>query len=124
MKAYKAIPDQSLRLFRPDLNMARLKRSMERLQMPGFDFDPNELIECIKILVKQTQDWVPYGEGYSLYLRPNCIAMNCSLGLSVPDSVLLYVVSTIIQICSSKYLLCHSYCLFLVQSCPFLIVFA
>ena len=94
MKAYKALSDQSLRLFRPDCNMERLKSSMERLHMPGHDFDSEELINCIKELVKLDQDWVPYGEGYSLYLRPNVIAMHQHLGLAAPDSLLLYVVTS------------------------------
>ena len=53
MKAYKTINDSSdLRLFRPDLNMKRLKDSMERLSMPGYDFEPQELIKCIAELVR------------------------------------------------------------------------
>lgn len=52
MKAYKSLSDSSLRLFRPDLNMIRLKNSMERLSMPGYDFEPKELIECIAELVR------------------------------------------------------------------------
>ena len=39
MKAYRALSDSSLRLFRPDCNMDRLKNSMKRLHMPGHDFD-------------------------------------------------------------------------------------
>lgn len=94
MKAYKALPDQSLRLFRPDCNMERLQNSMERLEMPGFDFDSQELINCISELVKLDKDWVPHGEGYSLYLRPNVIAMHQYLGLAAPTSLLLYVVTS------------------------------
>ena len=94
MKAYRAVSDGSLRLFRPDCNMERLKNSMERLHMPGFDFDSQELINCIKELVKLDQDWVPEGEGYSLYIRPNVIAMHKYLGLAAPESLLLYVVTS------------------------------
>ena len=94
MKAYKAIPDESLRLFRPELNMKRLSGSMERLHMPGYDFDRNELVECIKELVRLDSKWIPTGEGYSLYLRPTVIATHPFLGLSAPDSLLLYVISS------------------------------
>ena len=53
MKAYKSVNDDTdLRLFRPDLNMERLKNSMERLAMPGADFDPKELIKAIGELVR------------------------------------------------------------------------
>lgn len=94
MKAYKAIPDESLRLFRPDLNMKRLQNSMARLEMPGHDFDPSELQECIAELVRTDADWVPYGEGYSLYLRPTVIATHPFLGLGVPESMLLYCIAS------------------------------
>lgn len=53
MKAYKSLSNPNdLRLFRPELNMKRLKNSMERLSMPGYDFEPQELIECIAELVR------------------------------------------------------------------------
>lgn len=96
MKAYRSLApdDSSLRLFRPDKNMERLSSSMERLSLPGYDFDPNELIQCIQKLIRIDQDWVPSGEGYSLYLRPNVIAMSDNLGLANPDSLLLYVVTS------------------------------
>jgi branched-chain amino acid aminotransferase len=54
---------------------------MERLQMPGADFDQEELTKCIAELVKLDQDWIPSGEGYSLYIRPTCIATHPFLGL-------------------------------------------
>ena len=53
MKAYKSLSNPNdLRLFRPELNMKRLKNSMERLSMPGYDFEPQELNECIAELVR------------------------------------------------------------------------
>lgn len=94
MKAYKTIPDESLHLFRPDLNMNRLSGSMERLHMPGHDFDRNELIECIKQLVRLDEKWIPSGEGYSLYIRPTAIATHPFLGLSAPNNILLYVITS------------------------------
>lgn len=94
MKAYKSLDDESLRMFRPDMNMKRLASSMDRLHMPGADFDHNELIQCISELVKLDEKWVPYGEGYSLYLRPTVIATHKFLGLAAPDSILLYVITS------------------------------
>lgn len=94
MKAYKSPVDGSLRLFRPDLNMARLQRSMERLQMHGYSFDPAELLECIKELIRVDERWVPDQEGYSLYIRPTAIATHPFLGLAAPESMLLYCITS------------------------------
>lgn len=94
MKAYRGVNDNSLRLFRPEKNMQRLANSMDRLQMPGADFDQQELLACIKELVKLDSKWIPQGEGYALYLRPTVIATHRFLGLSPPDSLLLYVISS------------------------------
>ena len=93
MKAYKSLNgDGSIRLFRPDKNMKRLQDSMDRLHMPGNDFDGTELTECIKELVRTDAQWIPEGEGYSLYIRPTVIATHKYLGVAPPDSILLYVI--------------------------------
>lgn len=74
--------------------MKRLKSSMERLSMPGHDFDPEELIQCIMTLVDFDSDYIPHGEGYSLYIRPNVIATHHHLGVSSPSELLLYVITS------------------------------
>jgi len=89
-----SMSEDRILLFRPDKNMERLSKSMERLSLPGYDFDRKELIQCIMKLIQLDQDWIPKGEGYSLYIRPNVIAMNENLGLSNPESLLLYVVTS------------------------------
>ncbi|KAL3793755.1 hypothetical protein HJC23_013317 [Cyclotella cryptica] len=95
MKAYKSVSDPSdLRLFRPELNMKRLSNSMHRLSKPGYDFDRKELIECISELVRVDQDWIPTGEGYSLYIRPTVISTHPYLGVTTPSSLLLYVITS------------------------------
>ena len=97
MKAYRDIHDSDhlLRLFRPDMNMKRLASSMDRLHMPGADFDHEELIQCITKLVQVDQKWIPYPEeGYSLYIRPTVIATHKYLGVAPPDSILLYVITS------------------------------
>jgi branched-chain amino acid aminotransferase len=94
MKAYKTIPDQSLCLFLPDLNMKCLSWSMDWLCMPGYNFDQKELIECIKALVRVDEKWVPSEEGYSLYIWPTVIATHPYLGVAAPESLLLYVISS------------------------------
>merc|ERR1719356_1040471 len=73
--------------------MARLRSSMERLAMPGHDFDPGELIKCISDLVRLDRDWIPRGEGTSMYIRPAVISTHPYLGLAAPDELLLYVIT-------------------------------
>lgn len=95
MKAYKSLDDpDEIRLFRPDLNMNRLMTSMERLSMPTDDLNPDNLLECIKTLCEVDKNWIPHGEGYSLYLRPTVICTNPFLGVSAPTKMLLYVITS------------------------------
>lgn len=42
---------------------------------------------------KQDKDWIPSGIGYSLYLRPTVISTHAYLGLTTPESLLLYVIT-------------------------------
>ena len=99
MKAYKSLnggedeTPSSLRLFRPDKNMTRLQNSMTRLSLPGSDFDPLELLTCLKELIRLDSRWIPVGEGYSLYIRPTVIATHPFLGVAPPTELLLYVIT-------------------------------
>mmetsp|Transcript_17735 Transcript_17735/g.40932 ORF Transcript_17735/g.40932 Transcript_17735/m.40932 type:complete len:406 (+) Transcript_17735:210-1427(+) len=93
MKAYRSNKDHdSIHLFRPNKNMERLSNSMLRLEMPGSDFDQEELINLIGELVKIDKDWIPSGEGYSLYIRPTVVSTHSVLGLAAPQKILLYVI--------------------------------
>jgi branched-chain amino acid aminotransferase len=93
LKAY-IDDDRKIRLFRPDMNVNRLKNSMERLHMPGYDFDMDQLIELLKILLKIDKRWIPDGDGYSLYIRPTVIATHPYLGLAAPSELLLYIITS------------------------------
>lgn len=70
MKAYRGIDDK-IRLFRPDLNMERMRLSAQRSGLPMFDGD--ELIKCIRRLVQIDQEWVPHSESSTVYIRPTLI---------------------------------------------------
>eukprot|EP00850_Spirogloea_muscicola_P013928 SM000097S24781 [mRNA] locus=s97:252987:255796:+ [translate_table: standard] len=89
MKAYQG-PDGRVRLFRPALNMARLARSAERLNLPRFD--QAALLECIKELVRVEKDWIPSMEGFSVYIRPTIIATTPALGVAPPSQALFFCV--------------------------------
>lgn len=55
-------------MFRPEENFKRINQSLERLKMP--QIDEALLLEGLKQLVDIDRDWVPSGEGQSLYIRP------------------------------------------------------
>ncbi|KAI8834484.1 aminotransferase [Chytridium lagenaria] len=57
-----------IRMFRPEMNMARLLRSCKRLTLPSFNTE--QFLETIKELLKVDQRWIPNERGYSLYIRP------------------------------------------------------
>lgn len=91
MKAYKD-KDGKVRLFRPDMNMARLNKSASRIALPTFE--PTSFIELISKLVNLDSRFIPNQRGYSLYLRPTMIGTQKTLGVGPPGSALLYVIAS------------------------------
>ena len=78
MKAYRH-PDGSLALFRPEENARRFNESARRMAMPEL---PEELfLESLRQLLAVDKDWVPSGDGASLYLRPFMFASEAFLGV-------------------------------------------
>lgn len=79
MKAYCA-EDGSINLFRPYENAKRMKKSCERLLMPGFPVD--RFVEAVKETVRANKDWLPpYGTGSTLYIRPYMIGIGDNIGV-------------------------------------------
>ncbi|EIW67598.1 hypothetical protein TREMEDRAFT_33395 [Tremella mesenterica DSM 1558] len=89
MKAYRN-EDGTVRLFRPDMNMARLNRSAARAALPTFD--PKALETLIKKLVMLDSEWIPNEPGYSLYIRPTLIGTQNALGVGPNSDALLFVI--------------------------------
>lgn len=89
MKAYRQ-EDGTVRLFRPDKNMARMNTSAARIALPQFDGD--EVIELIKKLVVLDSEWIPKEKGYSLYIRPTLIGTQNALGVGPSSDALLFVI--------------------------------
>lgn len=89
MKAFKG-DDGKTRLFRPMKNMERMNSSAETLFFP--QFDGTEFLECIKELVRMDDDWIPKGNGYSLYIRPTIISTFPFLGVCAAANVKLFVI--------------------------------
>jgi branched-chain amino acid aminotransferase len=78
LKAYKHA-DGSVALFRPEANAARFNQSAQRLAMPALP--EATFIESVRQLVRADRDWIPAGEGASLYLRPFMFASEAFLGV-------------------------------------------
>uniref|UniRef100_A0A0G4HLC3 Branched-chain-amino-acid aminotransferase n=1 Tax=Chromera velia CCMP2878 TaxID=1169474 RepID=A0A0G4HLC3_9ALVE len=98
MKAYKSAKskkdggegEKRILMFRPNLNMARFKKSCARLALP--DFDSNQLIKLIMKLLEVDSEFIPDQEGYSIYIRPTAIATQPTLGVSAPLYSKIFVV--------------------------------
>ncbi len=88
MKAYRQ-PDGAMALFRPEANAARFNKSATRLAMPTIPEDV--FIEAVTRLVTIDRDWMPPGDGASLYLRPFMFANEVFLGVK-PSSEYLFMV--------------------------------
>ncbi|MDT7546813.1 MAG: branched-chain amino acid aminotransferase [Actinomycetota bacterium] len=91
LKAYRQ-PDGGVALFRPDRNAARMVRSCERLALPTFPEDA--FVAACELLVRTDKDWVPDGEGASLYLRPFMFADEVGLGVRPSESARFLVIES------------------------------
>jgi len=55
-------------------------------------FNGDEMLECLKELIKLEKDWIPDRPNHSLYIRPTSISMDNRLGLSSVKKSKTYVV--------------------------------
>ncbi len=78
MKAYKGSNKEAL-LFRPEMNQKRFNISAKRMGMPEV---PEELyMSALRELIHLDRNWIPSGEGYSLYIRPFMMATDEFIGI-------------------------------------------
>ena len=89
MKAFRG-KDGRIRIFRPDENAKRMRRSCEGIMMAPM---PEELfLEAVDLVVKKNIDFVPpYETGASLYIRPLIIGVGPQVGVK-PAKEYLFVV--------------------------------
>ncbi|KAI1703196.1 amino-transferase class IV domain-containing protein [Ditylenchus destructor] len=91
MKAFRGF-DNKIRLFRPDVNMERMRRTAKRAALP--DFNGDELLKIIMKLIDLDREWVPYPENTSLYVRPTFIGTDPALALDTTRQAKLFVVTS------------------------------
>lgn len=89
LKAYRG-KDNAIFLFRPIENIKRMNASAERLCMPAID--PDLFLDAMKKLVTLEKDWIPHGEGTSMYIRPTMIATEPALGVHPANQYLFFIV--------------------------------
>ena len=78
MKAYRRA-DGGVQMFRPIENARRMNNSAERLGLPVMPEE--DMLKAFLTFVECEKDWVPYGEGESLYVRPFLFGTDDSLGV-------------------------------------------
>ncbi len=89
LKAFRGA-DGKVRMFRPDENAKRLRRSAAHLDMAA----PSEemFIEaCLMCLRENIEFLPPYGYGASMYIRPLLMGVNPQLGVHASEDVLFAV---------------------------------
>ncbi len=91
MKAYKDKDDQVF-IFRPEKNFSRINKSTSRLAMP--EIPAEVFLDGLKALVDIDRDWIPYGEGNSLYIRPVIFATEEALKARVANKYMFAIVAT------------------------------
>lgn len=89
LKAYRQ-ESGSIVMFRPQANAARFNAGSRRMAMP--ELPEETFLHALELLVTQDRDWIPAGEGNSLYLRPFMIATQRGLGVNHPSSEYLFCV--------------------------------
>ncbi len=91
LKAYRQ-PDGGVAMFRPERNAARMVRSCRRLALP--ELPEEAFLAACELLVRTERDWVPDGEGASLYLRPFVYADEVGLGVRPSESARFLVIAS------------------------------
>jgi branched-chain amino acid aminotransferase len=84
LKAYRH-PDDSVWLFRPDQNAARMVRSSARLALP--ELPELDFLASLDALIAADAAWVPNAAEQSLYLRPFMFASEAFLGVRAAQRV-------------------------------------
>ena len=89
MKAYKTA-DGHVQIFRPDMNIARMARTSERMCIPEL---PGDLfLAALKQLIWEDRDWIPSEPDTSLYIRPFIIATDAFLGVAPSKTYLFCII--------------------------------
>jgi branched-chain amino acid aminotransferase len=83
MKAFRA-PNNTINIFRPNMNAERMQHSASFVAMPEVPTD--HYLECCSLAVAMNAAYVPPHEtGASMYIRPLLFGSSAQLGLNPPQ---------------------------------------
>lgn len=91
MKVFRH-PDDSIHMFRPEMNAKRFNLSAKRMAMPEIPEDM--FLECCNVISAYCKHLVPRRLGESLYLRPFMIATEVGLGIKPSKQFLFIIVAS------------------------------
>ncbi|HTF06256.1 MAG TPA: branched-chain amino acid aminotransferase [Bacteroidia bacterium] len=91
MKSYRSDSGEVL-LFRPTDNQKRLNVSAHRMAMQ--DVPEDIFMDGLVELLRLDQNWIPTGDGRSLYIRPFLIATDNYIGVKPSDSYMFLIITT------------------------------
>ncbi|MDR2338512.1 MAG: branched-chain amino acid aminotransferase [Deltaproteobacteria bacterium] len=94
VKAYRWA-DDSIVLFRPQDNIARMNVSAKRMCLP--QLPEEDVLSALIELIKLEKDWIPKSEGAALYIRPTMIGIDPYIGLKSAEEVLFYIILTPVE---------------------------
>lgn len=91
MKVYRQ-PDDSLAMFRPEMNARRFNQSARRMAMP--EVPETEFLHACEVISGYCKNLVPKRLGESLYLRPFMIATEVGMGIKPSKQFLFIIVAS------------------------------
>jgi branched-chain amino acid aminotransferase len=91
MKVFRH-PDDSICMFRPEMNARRFNLSARRMAMPEIPED--QFLECCELISAYSKHLVPRRLGESLYLRPFMIATEVGMGIKPSKQFLFLIVAS------------------------------
>jgi len=90
-KAYKW-KDGSVVMFRPENNIKRFNISASKMCMPAID--EKLFMEALETLLWADKEWIPQGEGQSLYVRAAMIAVDPVLGVRAGSQYKFFIINS------------------------------
>lgn len=91
MKVFKH-PDDSIHMFRPEMNARRFNQSARRMAMPEMPED--QFLKACEVICAYSKNAIPKRFGESLYLRPFMIATEVGMGIKPSKQFLFLIIAS------------------------------